>query len=260
MSVPTVGTPRGRRAARQQAGLWSVPVLRVTRLAPTMVRVTAGGPELREFASSGTDQHVKLYCFEEGVELPDPLTMRHVRAEMHRVRPAIRSYSVRRFDQHTGEVDVDFVLHDSPGPASDWARRVAVGDSMIFAGPSPAYEPAPDVGYYLLAGDSSALPAIEATVAELPAGSEATVLVELADTAEERALAGPAELRLRWLKAGELPDALRGSDLASGDVDVWIAGERELVRTARAYLLDECRIDRSHVRPTSYWRAGHTGS
>jgi NADPH-dependent ferric siderophore reductase len=258
--VDTATSRRGRRPAGQEPQLWTVPVLRVDPLAPTMLRVTAGGPGLGGFLGTGTDQHVKLYCYEEGAEPPRPLTMRSVRAEMHRVRPAIRSYSIRRYDPGAREIDVDFVLHDEPGPVSEWASRVEPGDELIFAGPSPAYEPAPDVAHYLLAGDSSALPAIEATLLELPEGTTATVLAELTDAAEERELATPAELRVRWLAAGELTGALRTAVPAKGSVDAWIAGERDLVRACRAHLLDELHLDRRYVRPTTYWRKGHAGT
>lgn len=258
MSATT--TRRGRRAAGQETRLWSVPVLLVTTLAPTMLRITAGGAGLDGFLGTGTDQHVKLYCYEPADEPPSPLTMRNVRAEMHRVRPAIRSYSVRRHDPVARELDIDFVLHDEPGPASAWAAAARPGDELIFAGPSPAYQPAPDVEHYLLAGDSSALPAIEATLLELPEGSAATVLVELSDDAERRELPSPASVTAHWLAPGELPGALRRSVPAGAGMDAWVAGERALVRAARAYLLDERKLDRRYVRPTSYWRRGYAGT
>lgn len=261
LTVTASTATTGRRRLRQPTRLWRVPVLRVEPLAPTMVRVTAGGDSLAGFTGTGTDQHVKLYLYEPGAELPDPLTTETARAAMHRVRPAMRSYTIRRHDPATREIDIDFVLHDAPGPASDWARRAAPGDDLIFVGPSPAYEPAAGVHSWLLVGDSSALPAIEAICRELPAGTRARVLLDLADPAERRELPSAATVSVSYPHGpDELVDAVRAEQVPGQDLDVWVAGERSVVQQIRAYLLGERRLDRRHLRPTSYWRRGHSGS
>jgi len=239
-----------------------VPVTRVERIAPRMVRVTAGGAGLSGFSGTGTDQHVKLYLYPEGIELPEPLTVETARTSMSRLRPSMRSYTIRRHDPRSDEIDIDFVLHDEPGPASDWAGRARPGDDLIFAGPSPAYEPAPEAGTYLLAGDSSALPAIEAILRELPPGAQARVFVEVTDPAERRALPSPAEVDVTWLDSGMAGDvtglaqAVRAAGPPAGRVDAWVAAEREVVQSIRGYLLGELGLDRRQVRATAYWRRG----
>ncbi len=238
-------------------------MLRVRTLAPRLVRVIAGGEGLDGFLGSGTDQHVKLYCYPPDVELPEPLTAETARSAMHRVRPAMRSYTIRRHDPAAREIDIDFVLHTEPGPASDWARHARRGDELIFVGPSPCYEPAVGAHTYLLAGDVSALPAIEAIVRELPPGTLGRVFVEVSDIAERRELVSPAALDVCWLTEGGGPDllgALRAADLPREGVDAWVAGERSTVQAVRSYLLTELAIDRRRVRPTTYWRRGQIES
>jgi NADPH-dependent ferric siderophore reductase len=254
----TVHTP-GRRTRRPATKLWRAPVRRVERVTPRLVRVTLGGDELADFVSAGTDQNVMLYFYPDDVELPSPLTLESARAMWTQVRPLTRTYTIRRHDPAAREVDFDFVLHDAPGPASDWARAAKPGDRLIFVGPSPAYQPDPDAGWHLLAGDETALPAIAAILSALPEDAVTRVFAEVEDAAEEQPLAVPVTWAHR--SAGEtLAGAVAAADLPSGRVDAWLAGERSSMVALRAHLLDDRGLDRRGVRPTTYWRRGETGT
>jgi NADPH-dependent ferric siderophore reductase len=262
--MDAMNTTVSRRSRRQQTKLWRVPVLRVVRLTPHMTRVTVGGPDLADFAAAGTDQNVMLYFYPDDVELPEPLTLEAARGMWSQVRPLTRTYTVSRYDQDTCEIDFDFVLHDDAGPASDWAKRAAPGDRLIFVGPSPAYQPDPDADWHLLAGDETALPAIAAILRELRPGVPAHVFVEVEDAAEEQALPTNAELHLTWLHRDGTDDllarAVAEAKLPAGRVDAWLAGERASMVALRGHLLSDRGYERSRVRPTTYWRRGETGN
>ena len=233
-----------------------------------MARVTVTGPELADFPSAGTDQNVMLYFYPDGVTLPEPLTLESARAIWSQVRPMTRTYTVRRYDPDAGELDFDFVLHTEHGLASAWAQRAEPGDHLIFVGPSPAYRPAPDVDTYLLAGDETALPAIAAILRELPGGAHARVLLEVADAAEEQPLPTAAAAEITWLhRTGRTDDdglllegAVRDAEFRAQDTEAWIAGERSAVLAVRRHLLDARGLPRHRVRPTTYWRRGHSGN
>ncbi|OLF11023.1 hypothetical protein BLA60_13490 [Actinophytocola xinjiangensis] len=245
-----------RRSRRQETGLWRVPVLRVDQVTPRLTRVTVGGDTLAGFDYAGTDQNVMLYFYPEGVTLPD--TLADARARWSTVRPLTRTYTVRRYDADTHELDVDFVLHDAPGPASDWAKHAAPGDELILVGPSPAYQPDPTADWYLLAGDETALPAIAAILDALPGDAVTRVFVEVDDATEEQPLPVP----VTWVHRAQgvtLAAAVAAADLPDGRVDAWLAGERTAMVTLRAHLLDDRGLDRRQVRPTTYWRRGETG-
>jgi NADPH-dependent ferric siderophore reductase len=255
MSVRTAG----RRTRRPATRLWRVPVRRVARVTPRLVRVTVGGDELADFDYAGTDQNVMLYFYPDDAELPSPLTLEAARAMWSQVRPLTRTYTIRRYDADAHEIDFDFVLHDSPGPASDWAREARPGDRLIFVGPSPAYQPDPDADWHLLAGDETALPAIAAILRELGPDAVTRVFVEVEDAAEELPVSAP----VTWVHrcAGDtLAGAVAAASLPSGRVDAWLAGERSSMVALRAHLLDERGFDRRAVRPTTYWRRGEPGS
>jgi len=249
----------GRRTRRPATKLWRAPVRRVERVTPRLVRVTVGGDELADFAGAGTDQNVMLYFYPADVELPSPLTLESARAMWSQVRPLTRTYTIRRHDPAAREVDFDFVLHDAPGPASDWAKAAMPGDRLIFVGPSPAYQPDLDADWHLLAGDETALPAIAAILSALPADAVTRVFAEVEDAAEEQPLGVPVTWVHRCL--GEtLAGAVAAADLPSGRVDAWLAGERSSMVALRTHLLDDRGFDRRGVRPTTYWRRGEAGT
>lgn len=251
----------GRSARRTPPKLWRVPVLRTGTVTPRMVRVTVGGADLADFPGAGGDQHVVLYFYPDGADLPDPLTLDIARTLFSQVRPAMRSYTVRRFDAVTREMDLDFVLHGEDGPASAWARAARPGDSLIVVGPSPAYRLAP-AERHLLVGDETALPAIGTMLAELPSSSVARVVVEVADPAEEQRLDCAADVAVTWVHrdaGGDLLSAVRALAVEP-EVSVWAAGERSVMRELREHLLRDRGLDRRRVRPTSYWRRGYSGS
>ena len=253
-------TPPRRRSRRQETRLWRVPVVRVQRVTPRLARVTVQDPSLADLAGAGTDQNVMLYFYPEGTELPEPLTLESARGLWSQVRPLTRTYTIRRHDPATDEVDFDFVLHGDSGPASAWASRVEVGDDVIFVGPSPAYQPDPAADWYLLAGDETALPAIANILTAVTAPVHA--FVEVADAAEEQDIPGVTWLH-RDAPAGEstvLVDAIRAADLPGGTPEVWLAGERAAMVAVRAHLLEERGFPRKQVRPTTYWRSGESGN
>jgi NADPH-dependent ferric siderophore reductase len=265
MSIDPATVPARRPTRRRPARLWRVPVRRVERVTPRMARVTVGGDELADFPGAGTDQNVMLYFYPDHVELPEPLTLESARAMWSRVRPMTRTYTIRRYDPRTNEIDFDFVLHGSHGLASAWAQRVSPGDPVIFVGPSPAYRPAADVDWYLLAGDETALPAIAAILRALPTGARVRAFVEVADAAEEQPLPTDADIELTWLHRDVVPSdllvqAIGAASLPAGPGEAWVAGERSSVLAVRRHLLGERGFDRSRVRPTTYWRHGQSGN
>jgi NADPH-dependent ferric siderophore reductase len=263
MSANTTA-PAARPARRQPVRLWRVPVSRVERVTPRMARITVASPELVDFPGAGTDQNVMLYFYPDGAELPEPLTLESARAKWSQLRPMTRTYTIRRHDPAAGEIDFDFVLHGEHGLAAGWAQRVQPGDRVIFVGPSPAYQPSPDVGSYLLAGDETALPAIAAILRVLPAEARVVVFVEVADAAEEQPLPTAANAEITWLhRAGDrllLECAVRDADFPAQDTEAWIAGENAAVLAVRRHLLDVRGLPRHRVRPTTYWRHGRTGN
>jgi len=251
---------RGHRTPRWPVRVRQLTVLRTEQLTPRMRRLVLGGPELAGFESHRPDEHVKLIFpdadtgelrlpVESGdvLDWPDPF-------------PTTREYTVRAYRPDAGEIDLDFLIHPG-GLASDWARTVAVGTRIWVAGPPGWPKPVPDrIGYRLLAGDETALPAIARILAELPADATGHAVIEVADTDEWQDLAAPAGVTVSWLyrdgSGSTLADTVRGCHVpADAGPYVWIAGEADRIRPLRRWVRD-LGLPRERVLVSGYWKVG----
>lgn len=220
-------------------------VASVHQLTPRMTRIRLSGENLLGLAAI-PGQTIKIY-------VPDLVTG----------HPVSRDYTVRdyRDDAAAGpSLDIDFVLHGD-GPAANWARRAQPGEALEFVGPSGRYRPDPHADWYLFAGDETALPAMQAYVAMLPANAGVALYVEVADAAEEQLMPGAATPMVRWLHRDNrepgtstlLDDALRAARLPPGQGRIWLAGHTPTVRRIRAHLLNERGVDRGALYVKGFW-------
>ena len=254
------------QAPRRQRPLTRLQVQRVEWLTPHMIRVVAGGPGFASFiANEYTDRYVKLVFRKPDVDYPEPLDLQEIRAQLPREQwPTTRTYTVRWIDAAAAELAIDFVYHGEVGIAGPWAAGLKPGDDVLFAGPGGAYAPAADADWHLLAGDESALPAISAALAAIPAETPARAFIEVADAAEELALTSPGMAEITWLHrdgtdAGTtdlLVRAVRELEFLPGAVQVFVHGEAGAVRALRRHLLDERGVDKDRLSLSGYWRRG----
>ncbi|PVC83860.1 NADPH-dependent ferric siderophore reductase [Streptomyces sp. CS090A] len=260
MSRATTDERRTRRPGR----IHVTTVRRTRRVTPRMVRLTLGGDDLSAFSSNGSDQHVALYFYQPGVELPRPFTTEAARALLPTAQPRLRRYTIREHRPELAEVDMDFVLHGPDQLASGWAERVRPGDEVIWFGPSPAYPLTPLTDWTLLLGDETALPAIAAILSELPPGHRVLAAIEVADPAEEQPLPTRADATVTWLHRHDrgYGDLLRehatGLRLPEGGGRVWGGAERQVMRDLRHHFVDTLGLDRADTHLTAYWTQGET--
>ena len=242
-------------------------VVRTARVTPAMIRVTLSGEELDGFPGHGPDRRIKMFFPVEGQDrpaVPRASTGGPV-WPAGEPRPAIRTYTVRRFTPDAGEhgeLDVDFVLHAGHGPAAAWAVAARPGDRVGVSEPGGRWEPDRTAEHQLVMGDESALPAVatvlETLAAELP-DVPVRAFLEIADAGEEQELPGSA--RVTWVHRGDAPAgqplvaAVRAAELSDGRGQAWLSGESAAVRDLRAHLLTDRKLDRRAVYATGYWRA-----
>ena len=241
-------------------------VVRTETLSPTLTRVVLGGPELRRFqASASTDAYVKLTFLLPGVDYPRPLDLARVRAELPPEQwPVVRTYTVRSWDEAAGELAIDFVVHGDAGIAGPWAARATVGDELLIAGPGGGYAPNPDADFYLYVGDESALPAIAAALAALPADAVGAAVIEVHDAASESAVSAPPGVAVTWVHAGDRPvgaalvEAVQAVDFPAATVDAFVHGEAGFVKELRKVLRVDRGVPRERLSISGYWRIGAT--
>ena len=236
-------------------------VRRAERVTPHLIRIAATPAEpgdIERFAQSPhTDAYVKVVFGQPGVRYPEPFDMATARELPRAQWPALRTYTVR--EVRGDEIVIDFVYHGDTGLAGPWAATAAPGDEFYVLGPGGAYAPDPTADWHLMIGDESALPAITAALAKVPAGVQVHALVEISHAEETQPVNTAADLGLRWLARADgvsLLDAVRGLDWPSGRVHAFVHGEAESVKGLRRYLLDERGLTLGQLSISGYWRRG----
>lgn len=209
---------------RQPYDAFLTRVLRITQLTPHFTRITFGGDDLQHFGIDGLDQRIKLLLpradgtFPElGLfDGPSPAMLdwyRRWRELPDEERNPIRTYTIRAVRPELAEIDVDFVLHGTEGPASAWAQAAAPGDELIIVGPdSRAASPAGGIEWnpgparrVLLAGDETAAPAICAILESLPDDFSGEAFIEVPEAGDRLNISHPSGVTVTWLGRGGAP-------------------------------------------------------
>ena len=264
-----------RRLTVHPPTLRQVEVVRMADLTPGMRRVTLGGEQLRAFTSangfpqpafesSGFDDDISLVFCYPGQDVPVLPVQEEHRLDLRRdPRPLSRTYTVRRWDPESGELDVDVVKHGI-GEGATWAYRAEIGDRIHFYGPSSSRALPRDADWLLVAGDDTAIPAIARLLEDLPDDVRAQVFIEVAEDGHRLELRTLPHVEVTWLvrdgaEAGtttHLVDAVKNTDWWDGRPFAWVAGERTAVRDLRRHLVEDRGVRKEDVEFSGYWRRG----
>ncbi|GAB3842979.1 siderophore-interacting protein [Nesterenkonia populi] len=250
-------------------------VIRTEDITPRYRRIVLTGEDLAEgypFVRFAPSDHVKAY-------FPDPKTgriiaYREVGHDQWEVdapggSPIRRDYTPRSWDPDTGELALDFVLHEH-GVAGSWAMRAQPGDALTIMGPRANWLLPENYRHYLAAGDETALPAISRLIEEAPAGSHITAVIAVEDAEEEQPLqpAPGVGLDLHWVHraadpagpghGSALETALRAVKLPSDRTDLFAfaAGEARSMKPIRRFLRRELGLEKKQVSVDGYWKRG----
>lgn len=246
--------PRRRRPPRRAE------VVSVERIAPRLMSVRVGGEAFDGFRIEAPTSHIKVFLPAPGQA--EPLLPEYapdgVTWPDEGERPAVRTYTPRRFDESARTLEVQFVLH-GVGPASDWAERATAGDRLAIGGPGGRFVLDQSVERWWIAGDESAIPAIGTLLDALPADAVADVHVEVAGADDEIELPTAAKATVTWHHR-RAPEAW-GEELydAARDVDggqVWVACEAAAMRRIRRYLIGDRQVPAASLTTRGYWRLG----
>ncbi len=257
--MTTEQQPQAPRRVRPKPRM--VEVRRVERPTPRSVRVTFGGDDLAGYEMRGPAAHIKVLFGREGEDRPVLPEWGPEGAMLREGQsmPPSRTYTPLAWDTAKQELTIEFMLHGE-GLASTWAKSAKAGDVLAVTQPGGPYTIDAAADWYLIAGDESALPAIETILEELPPGKTAHVIVEVDDLGEEKILKATSVtwlLREHGAESGvALEQAIRGFDAPAGSGRVWVGCEAEAMREIRKHLLFERGMDRGEIHTHGYWRKG----
>lgn len=237
-------------------------------ITPHLLRVVLGGAQLQGFHSAAFDDHCKLVFPDAttGVLITPEVTAEGI-VWPEGPRPATRDYTPHSFNAEQQTIAFDFVLHEA-GPATAWALNAKVGDAVGVGGPRGSFIIPTNFDWYLLAGDDTALPAIARRLQELPAGSRALAIIEVANEKDVQPLASSADVQLHWVfrdsteagAPGTLLTKLESLTLPEGDFYGWVACESAAAKTIRQHLITVAKANPKWLRVSGYWKRGNAAT
>lgn len=226
--------------------LFQVTAKRCELVSPHMMRLTIDCSALVQIRPTLPAQWLKVY-------VPQPDSGRSVG----------RAYTVRRYDNTSHELDLDFFLHGDTGPIGAWASRVQPGDhfeiSELRSRSGVDLTSGPEK--FALFGDETALPAIASIVEALPAQTAVRAYVIIDSAEEKRYFTDSAATAITWILrthdgVEQMQEAAAASLKELGkDARFWIAGESGDVKAVRTHLLQE-GVERHLIESSGYWKRG----
>jgi NADPH-dependent ferric siderophore reductase len=238
-------------------------VRRITYVTQHVKRITITGAELCGLPELAPAAKIRLFLPPAATATPEfPAWTPEGLLWAPGASTAMRSYTVRRHDPRTGELDVDILLHGN-GPGSVWAATARTGARIGFLRPESGYLVRPDVTRHLLIGDESGLPAIAAILEALAPANAGLAIVETGDRGYRR-YPGPGPIR--WLDrddrvTGEtLWQYVRDLPVPATPVQAFVAAEATPTRLIRQHLKTVWGLSPldGSLHAKGYWLANRT--
>ncbi|OCG01094.1 siderophore-interacting protein [Gilliamella sp. wkB112] len=176
------------------------------------------------------------------------------------VRKLARTYSIRKYDEVTNQLVIDFAIH-AKGIAILWAQSAKESDQIgLFGmGSKTVFENS----YLVLIGDIAAVPAICYSLENLPDNQKASAFIEVKHQSDVMPLPNNDNVEINWLIANSLqPNQLIDSVIAANlpthdDLLFWGGMESSLAQQLRHAIKDKYSdLNADAVQIISYWREG----
>jgi len=251
-----------------ESGLVLTSVRRTEQVSPHIIRVTLGGGQLDRFEYKGFDQWFRLAIPVHAGDRFDNLPERFGFGGLLKfatlpkgTRPVIRNYTIRRFDQEAGELDIDFIVHGAEGVGGPWAASVEPGTGVALVDQGCGWAPVP-AERSLIVADESGMPAALGILRDMPRDAVGDAIIKPFDERDKQDVDAPEGMTVHWLirdhaaRPGALAlPALRDLPL-SRSLSAFTVGESALATGARRHLVNERGVPKANVTFCGYWRVG----
>ncbi|WP_336086941.1 siderophore-interacting protein [Nocardia sp. SSK8] len=167
-----------------------------------------------------------------------------------------RGYTLINQDPETDRFDIEFALHG--GPASQWAARAEVGDTLEASSLGmDASHPDTDQSDYVIFGDTASLPAINALLDAIPEATARVWLESQYDSDPTLPVHAHANHEVTWLPRVDdgrlLREAAQEITCVPGTY-AWIACDgattRSIVKTFRTVHT----LPKTAIKARAYWK------
>ncbi|GAB3806624.1 siderophore-interacting protein [Humibacter antri] len=175
-----------------------------------------------------------------------------------------RGYTIVEPNQQTGEFSLDFVLHEPTGSAASWAKDARIGTRAQVAHTPQRLAIDSRVHTILLAGDTTAVPAINTVLEAAPDLDKHVVIQDAHADRHALPLSGDARTTLTWAAPDDgsvvaaLWASVAGANLDPEHTYLWAAGERRLVKAVRDHARTALALGRHRQHTQYYWIRGHS--
>lgn len=179
------------------------------------------------------------------------------------VKPIVRTYTHRAIDFETKEITIDFVNHGDNGPASSWARNADINSQLGVAmkiRPTHLY---PEVEWYLLVGDSTAIPVLSCILESLPATAKGLCVIEIPTEADKLSTVSHPGFQIQWLinakpeVSSELSNHIKDIEVPEElSTFAYVACEYSSVKEIRRYFKEDLNWTTKDFYAFSYWKTG----
>ncbi len=230
-------------------------VTSITDVSPSIRRLTLKSDNQSQFSAESVGGYFKFLFTENGDTDISSLSEDQ--------NPLLRTYTIREYNDSTGEITVDLVRHVtsdlSCGFASRWVETVSVGDTISLVGPGKSPYPAFDRDAVVFVGDMTSLPALSVAISNIPSTAVGHAIIEVAKQEDVQQLNSPEGVDITWVateNGQSLVETVKQLPWPDGSVDVWCACEFDKMKSLRQYFRNEKNVEKDHIYISSYWKNG----
>lgn len=249
---------------KMQAGQVVAEVTRKEYITPHFIRVYLHSEDILQFKDTTIGDNNKIAIPPEGLnEVYFPTWEDHQWVHpSQELAPSIRTYTHRGINWETNELYIDFVDHGDSGPASKWAREAEKGSKLGVMMRTEGKELYPEVDWYFLIGDGTAIPVLSAILETLSEAAKGVCVIEVHGKEDEQQLETKADIEFIWVHnpdshlGNSLTETVKNVDIPETSKFGYLACELSTVKEIRSYLRKEIGWKQSELYAYSYWKAG----